>query len=235
MNILRLISNSASKALGSTSVRELGTPTMPLPNPDMATKKATFGMSWFWFPEAQFGCTKGVVRTRVGYAGGTKANPTYYAMGDHTETIDLDFDPNVTSYAELLHIFWNNHDPCTKNKRQYMSAIFYHDEEQKELALQTKDEMSKKGKKITTEIAPAKEFTDAEDYHQKYMLQHHPWLLESLDIHPGDYLIKSHVAARLNGYIGGYGNIVDFNLEAPQLGLNEKMMEYVVRKMKSKR
>ena len=97
------------------------------------------------------------------FIGGTKANPTYYAMGDHTETIDLDFDPNVTSYAELLHIFWNNHDPCTKNKRQYMSAIFYHDEEQKELALQTKDEMSKKGKKITTEIAPAKEFTDAEE------------------------------------------------------------------------
>merc|ERR1712204_137878 len=64
-----------------------------------------------------------------------------------------------------------------------------------------------KQKKITTEIASATEFTDAEDYHQKYMLQHHPWLLESLDIHPGDFLIKSHVAARLNGYIGGYGNI----------------------------
>ena len=97
------------------------------------------------------------------FIGGTKANPTYYAMGDHTETIDLDYDPKVTSYGELLHIFWNNHDPCTKNKRQYMSAIFYHDEEQKELALQTKDEMSKRGKKITTEIAPAKEFTDAEE------------------------------------------------------------------------
>ena len=66
------------------------------------------------------------------------------------------------------------------------------------------------------------------------MLQHHPWLLESLDIHPGDDLIKSHVAARLNGYIGGYGKMNDFNIEAPQLGLNEKMMEYVAKKMKSK-
>merc|ERR1711913_233231 len=101
--------------------------------------------------------------------------------------------------------------------------------EQKELALKTKDEMTKqKNRPITTEIAPAKELYDAEDYHQKYLLQHHPWLLESLDIHPGDHLIKSHVAARLNGNIG------DFNTEAPQLGLNEKMMEYVVRKMKSK-
>merc|ERR550534_2865753 len=87
---------------------------------------------------------------------------------------------------------------------------------------------------IATEIAPATEFTDAENYHQKYLLQHHPWLLESLEIHPGDHLIKSHVAARLNGYIGGYGNIKDFNIEAPHLGLNEKMMEYVVKKMRSK-
>jgi len=156
-------------------------------------------------------------------------------MGDHTETVDVDYDPSQTNYAELLKIFWNNHDPCTRNKRQYMSAIFYHDDEQKELALKTKDEMTKqKNRPITTEIAPAKEFTDAEDYHQKYLLQHHPWLLESLDIHPGDNLIKSHVAARLNGYIGGYGNIKDFNIEAPQLGLNEKMVEYVVKKMKSK-
>jgi len=208
---------------------------MPLPNPGVATKKATFGMSWFWFPEAQFGSTKGVVRTRVGYAGGTKVNPTYYSMGDHTETVDVDYDPSVTNYSELLKIFWNNHDPCTKQKRQYMSGIFYHDEEQKELAFKTLDEMkAKRNKPIATEIAEAKEFYDAEDYHQKYMLQHHPWLLESLDINPGDDLIQSHVAARLNGYIGGYGSVKDFNIEAPNLGLNEKMTDYVARKMTSK-
>ena len=92
-------------------------------------------------------------------------NPTYYNMGDHTETVDIDYDPSVTSYAELLKIFWNNHDPCTKQTRQYMSAIFYHDDEQKELAFKTKDEIVKnQNKKITTEIAPAKEFTEAEEY-----------------------------------------------------------------------
>jgi len=85
-------------------------------------------------------------------------------MGDHTETVDVDYDPNQTSYAELLSIFWNNHDSCTKNKRQYMSAIFFHDDEQKELALKTKDEMQKhKNRPIQTEIAPATEFTDAEE------------------------------------------------------------------------
>ena len=95
--------------------------------------------------------------------GGTKVKPTYYSMGDHTETVDIDYDPNQTSYAELLNIFWNNHDPCTKNKKQYMSAIFYHDEEQKELALKTFDEAKKqRNRPIATEIAPATEFTDAE-------------------------------------------------------------------------
>ena len=145
-------------------VRELGTPAMALFEPEVATKKATFGMSWFWFPEAQFGSTKGIIRTRVGYAGGSKVNPSYYSLGDHTETVDVDYDPNVTSYSDLLNIFWNNHDPCTKQKRQYMSAIFYHDEEQKKLAEQTKEEMSgKKSKSIATQILPAKEFYVAEE------------------------------------------------------------------------
>ena len=121
-------------------------------------------MSWFWFPEAQFGSTKGIIRTRVGYAGGSKVNPTYYALGDHTETVDVDYDPAITNYEELLKIFWNNHDPCTKNKRQYMSAIFYHDDEQKEAALRTKDEVTKsRNKPVATEILPAKEFYVAEE------------------------------------------------------------------------
>ena len=85
-------------------------------------------------------------------------------MGDHTETVDVDYDPSVTNYSELLKIFWNNHDPCTKQKRQYMSGIFYHDEEQKELAFKTLDEMkAKRNKPIATEIAEAKEFYDAEE------------------------------------------------------------------------
>merc|ERR1712137_479700 len=90
---------------------------------------------------------------------------------------------------------------------------------------------SKQSKSIATQILPATEFYVAEDYHQKYMLQHHPWLLESLNINPGEQLISSHVAARLNGYIGGYGKHSDFSAEGPKLGLNEKMVEYVARKM----
>jgi peptide-methionine (S)-S-oxide reductase len=116
-----------------------------------------------------------------------------------------------------------------------MSAIFYHDEEQKKMAEMTKELVAKKkNRPVTTQILPAGEFTIAEDYHQKYIVQRHPWLLESCGVDPGDDLIQSHVAARLNGYIGGYGKLSDFQIEAVKLGLNEKMIEYVAKAMKHK-
>ncbi|KAF0291370.1 Peptide methionine sulfoxide reductase [Amphibalanus amphitrite] len=175
-----------------------------------------------------FGCAPGVVRTRVGYSGGTKRCPSYYDLGDHTETTDIEFDPQQTSYEALLGMFWRNHDCTARCSRQYMSAIFYHDEEQKALAERTmKEQASRQTKNITTKILPAGEFTEAEDYHQKYLLQKHGALLSSLDIEPGDDLIKSHVAARLNGYVGGYGKLQDFDAEWERLGLNNQMAEYV--------
>jgi len=188
---------------------------------DWTGEYATFGMSWFWFPEAQFGCVPGVIRTRVGYAGGKSTNPTYSRMGDHTEAVDIEFDPKVTSYDKLLDFFWKNHDPTTsKCKRQYMSAIFYHGEEQKRIAHESMERHAKKSKKkITTEILPGDAFYEAEGYHQKYLLQKYPKVLEDLDIGPGSQLIKSYVAARLNGYLGGYGNLKAFEAETDNLGL----------------
>jgi peptide-methionine (S)-S-oxide reductase len=176
-----------------------------------------------------------VLRTRVGYCGGTKPKPTYHGMGDHAETVDLDYDPEVTSYEELLKMFWKNHDPTANNSRQYMSAIFYHDEEQKRAAEETKA-TEEKNRRIKTQILPMDSFYDAELYHQKYLLQQHPWLLTALDVDPGKELIASHVSARLNGFIGGYGKIKDFEAEWEKMGLNEKMAEYVKSQMvKNKR
>jgi peptide methionine sulfoxide reductase MsrA len=78
-----------------------------------------------------------VVRTRVGYTGGRSPNPTYSNLGDHTESVQVDFDPGQTSYAELLRVFWATPNSCAlSGSRQYMSAIFYHNETQKRLALQ---------------------------------------------------------------------------------------------------
>jgi len=192
-------------------------------------ERATFGMSWFWFPEAQFGCVPGVVRTRVGFSGGTTPNPTYRTIGDHTETVDIEFDPAIISYAQLLELFWKNHDSSAVCSRQYMSAIFYHGEEQKTLAEQSKIKAQEVMRRPPqTEIAAAKAFFNAEDYHQKYLLQKHPELLEILEIKRGFQLIESSVAARLNGYIGGYGSPEAFKGEVKSLNLDPDAVDYVM-------
>jgi len=185
-------------------------------------------MSWFWFPEAQFGCVPGVIKTRVGYAGGSKLNPTYHSMGDHTETVEIDYDPEQTDYQKMLKVFWKNHDPTSKCSRQYMSAIFYHDEEQKKMAEETMALAQKNhSTPITTKIMPGVGFYVAENYHQKYLLQRHSFLMNALDVEPGEELNNCHVAARINGYVGGYGSTVHFDKEWEKWGINDKMADYI--------
>jgi peptide-methionine (S)-S-oxide reductase len=149
-------------------------------------------------------------------------------MGDHTETVQIEYDPDVTSYSKMLDIFWANHNPTSKCSRQYMSAIFYHSNEQKQLAEESlKVQQNKRAQKVTTKILPIGTFTDAEDYHQKYLLQRHPKILNDLDMDPGDELNKSFVATRLNGYVGGYGNLASFEKEKQILNLPPKVEKYV--------
>jgi len=155
-------------------------------------------------------------------------------MGDHTEAVDVEFDPKVISYEKLLDYFWKNHDPTTsKCSRQYMSAIFYHGEEQKRIAHASMEREEKRRKtKIKTEIVSGDHFYEAESYHQKYLLQRYPKVLEDLDIGPGTQLIRSYVAARLNGYLGGYGKIKAFEAEADALGLTPTVEQYVRSRLK---
>ncbi|XP_069688065.1 peptide methionine sulfoxide reductase isoform X2 [Periplaneta americana] len=192
------------------------------------TRKATFAMACFWEPDAIYGARKGVVRTRVGYSGGTKQNPTYKDLGDHTETIDIDYDANEVTYSELLDLFWNNHDATAKTTLQYTSIIFYHDNEQKCLAEKTlAEEARKKKDPIVTKILPATTFHDAEDYHQKYRLQQHPTLMKAINLEPGPKVKTSHLAARLNGYVVGIGGVEQFDGEVKKLGLDEKTAKVV--------
>lgn len=142
---------------------------------------ATFGNGCFWCTEAVFLAVKGVSKVESGYSGGTVKNPTYRevctGLTGHAEVIRLVFDPSVISYAELLEIFWNTHDPTTLNRQgadegtQYRSVIFYHDEEQRKTAEQYKAQLeaSKVFKnRIVTEISPLINYFPAEDYHQNY-------------------------------------------------------------------
>jgi methionine-S-sulfoxide reductase len=124
---------------------------------------ATFAMSWFWFPEAQFGSAPGVLQTRVGFTGGKKKGPSYYSLGDHTESVEIVFDPRQTEYRTMLKMFWDNHDATRCASRQYMSAIFYHGEEQKKLAEESMKERQKQlSKPIATKIHTAETFYEAE-------------------------------------------------------------------------
>jgi peptide-methionine (S)-S-oxide reductase len=160
----------------------------------------------------------------VGYAGGTKADPTYHDLGDHAESIQLDYDPEKLSYADLLKLFWHGHSPSRPPwSRQYMSAILYHDDEQRRLAESTRDTHAQRlGREIHTEIAPLHRFYRAEDYHQKYSLRRRAELFGELRAYyPRDLdLVDSTVAARINGYVAGCGELADLEAEVDEYGLS---------------
>jgi len=166
----------------------------------------------------------GVIRTRVGYSGGQKKDPTYRSIGDHSETIEIDYDPARISYKDLLLVFWQSHDPTYKSwSRQYMSAIFYQNDEQRKRALETKAfEESQRNQKIYTEIVPYGKFYLAEDYHQKYELRRHSDLMKEFKaMYPRDIdFVNSTAAARINGYVGGHGRAEDLEATIAKLGLS---------------
>ncbi|MFX0003548.1 MAG: peptide-methionine (S)-S-oxide reductase MsrA [Candidatus Hodarchaeota archaeon] len=147
----------------------------------MEIEKAIFAAGCFWGVEANFRKVKGVISTRVGYTGGQFTNPTYKDVCSHktghAEAIEITFDPSIVSYDDLLNVFWSIHDPTTLNRQgldvgsQYRSAIFYLNSEQKEKAETSKanHEASKRFKKpIVTQIVPASDFWEAEEFHQQY-------------------------------------------------------------------
>ena len=143
---------------------------------------ATFGAGCFWGVELTFQKTKGVTSTSVGYSGGTTHNPTYEEVctgrSGHAEVVQVEFDPSIVSYEELLDVLWGCHDPTTLNRQgpdrgtQYRSAIYYHSPGQEASAIASKAKADKSGQfssPIVTEITSASEYYMAEDYHQKYL------------------------------------------------------------------
>lgn len=147
----------------------------------MQSETATFGAGCFWCVEAVFQQLEGVHKVVSGYTGGTTINPNYKAvcMGTtgHAEVVQIEFDPTVITFKELLGVLWHTHDPTTLNQQgndvgtQYRSAIFYHSDTQRSIAEESKAEMDKSGMwddPIVTEITEIDVFYPAEDYHQNY-------------------------------------------------------------------
>jgi peptide-methionine (S)-S-oxide reductase len=148
----------------------------------MDFKVATFAAGCFWQVEADFRQIKGVKATRAGYTGGTTEHPSYEQVCSgrtgHAEAVEVTYDPSRVSYEDLIEVYWASHDPTQINRQgpdvgeQYRSAIFVHDDEQKQAALTAKDVLDRSGKlraPVATQIVPATEFYPAEDYHQQYL------------------------------------------------------------------
>ena len=143
-------------------------------------EKATFGAGCFWGVEETFRRLAGVKSTQVGYTGGSLDHPTYEDVctdrTGHAEVVEVTFDPQVISYHDLLEVFWNNHNPTTRNRQgpdfgsQYRSAIFFHSPRQEEEAKASREgAQSRFSRPIVTEIVTATPFWRAEEYHQQYL------------------------------------------------------------------
>ena len=152
---------------------------------NMTMQIATLANGCFWCSEAIFKRLKGVKSVLPGYSGGIVENPSYEQVctgkTGHAESIQIEFDPTVIPYEKILDVFWHTHDPTTLNRQgndvgtQYRSAIFYHDQKQKEIAEKSKRGLEKVGvykNSIVTEITPFKNFYVAEDYHKNYYEEH---------------------------------------------------------------
>ena len=163
--------------MGLSAILIVTTAVMAATNPE----KATFAGGCFWCMEHPFDEIPGVVSVTSGYTGGQKKNPTYEEVSaggtGHAESVQVVYDPAKVTYEKLLKVFWHNIDPTAKDRQfcdsghQYRSAIFYHNEEQHRLALQSKAELEKNKtfrEPVVTEIEPATEFYPAEGYHQHY-------------------------------------------------------------------
>ena len=165
----------------------------------------------------------------MGYAGGTTTAPSYHDLGDHSEAIQIDFDPSRISYKQLLNIFWRSHDPTRGSwSRQYRNAVFYQSDLQRKVAMETRDPLASEAKgRIVTAIEPYSGFYIAEDYHQKHSLRSYPEIMEEFrTMYPELMdLVNSTAVTRVNGYLGGNGSCDSLKGEIESFGLSRRAKE----------
>lgn len=187
-------------------------------------------------PDSRFGGLDGVIRTRVGYAGGNTSNPTYHNLADHTEALQFDYDPETIGFRDLLRHFWLEHRPLKQSwSRQYMSAIFCADAQQFELAHEVKADFERRSQgTIHTEISLNQKFYLAEDYHQKYRLQRHNRIMEDLHAWYPNFadLVNSPTATRLNAFFGGALSKTHLAAEVEFFGLSNESIQILSRTVK---
>jgi peptide-methionine (S)-S-oxide reductase len=174
------------------------------PPPD-ETETATFALGCFWGPDATFGALDGVVRTRVGYAGGATDAPTYHDLGDHSEAVQVDYDPERFSFGEVVDFAIENHSVRTQPRdRQYQHVLFYESPEQRAVIEKRLDALAVD--EVRTRVEALDAFHPAESYHQKYHLRSKRAILSDFEEagYDATAIRESPAAAKLNAEAGGY-------------------------------
>lgn len=176
----------------------------------------------------------GVIRTRVGYTGGSKSSPTYHRLGNHTEALQVDFDPAVLSYRDLLDEIFNRHDPFNNiGHTQYQNAIWYQGDRQHDVLsnyLRDHYDVPPTSSRLATVIEPIGTFHRAEDYHQKYHLRKHDSYMDLFEDYSLPTFTDSTLAARLNGILAGQST----GLEKFSLLENSDIPDRLKRDLKSR-
>ncbi|PTX17437.1 peptide methionine sulfoxide reductase msrA/msrB [Halanaerobium congolense] len=199
---------------------------------ELETETATFGLGCFWGPDGSFGALKGVVRTRVGYAGGEMKDPRYTKIGDHTETVQIDYDPDQISYRELVEIFFNSHNAFAEAySRQYASLILYHNEEQRQTAVEVKENLeAERNREVKTVIKELDRFYLAENYHQKFRLQQKTEFRDHyFEMMSMEEFINSPTISKINGYVSGNGGRDEIIQNIGEFALTDKLQEELLR------
>jgi len=160
-------------------------------------------------------------------------NPTYHSLGNHTEAIQIDFAPEEIDFAAILDLIWTSHNPIgAARSSQYKSAIWFADDQQLTAINQSVEPLKKKYERdLTTEILPLETFFNAEDYHQKYVLQRHDSVLKQFKAYYPDFndFVDSTAAARLNGFAYGCGSRTLFKQEQSTYGFTPESLAAVFR------
>ena len=185
------------------------------------TETVTFGLGCFWGPSARFGALEGVVRTRVGYAGGTERDPTYHALGDHTEVVQVDVDTSTLSLEALFEAVFRNHDPTQQvSKRQYQNVVLPATADQRAAVSSVLAERGLDTDTVATRVERPGSFTLAEPYHQKHALKGRPHLYDVFEA--AEYteaaVRESPAAAKLAGYAKGHDVAPARELGVPEAG-----------------
>jgi len=188
------------------------------PSPD-ETETATVALGCFWGPDAAFGALDGVIRTRVGYAGGATDAPTYHDIGDHSEAVQVDYDPERLSFGDVVDVAIENHSVRTQPRdRQYQHVICYESAEQRAVVEDRLDALTVDH--VRTRVEPLDAFHPAETYHQKYHLRSKRAIRSAFEDagYDATAIRESPAAAKLNAEAGGYDRAGDDPLSTPSSG-----------------